>query len=250
MVQVMIPNSLHLELGIVEPLGEKADVAVPMTHTEIALNSRRTQGEMLTIFEEEVMKLYATLSMVWLTLRVLLKRFEASSDETFIKDLERIKSDISDAKAGVGDLVQKPDLYMFSDENGNKFPKEKPFNDFVKREKYAYKMLSAYDSFTRKHHEKFKEIEPDVDELIGYINKLESLKLISRISVLRSQKKSEEISSKAKILHYLVESLYINEQTGARMYLGFLKGELGNLNPDMISAYIATLERQYLELGK
>ncbi len=218
MVQVMIPNSLHLKLGIVEPLGEKADVAVPMTHTEIALNSRRTQGEMLTIFEEEVMKLYATLSMVWLTLGVLLKRFEATSDETFIKDLERIKSDISNAKAGVGDLVQKPDLYMFSDENMGS--------------------------------EKFEEIEPDVDELIGYINKLESLKLISRVSVLRSQKKSEEISSKAKILHYLVESLYINEKAGARMYLSLLKGELGNLNPDMISAYIATLERQYLELGR
>lgn len=243
-------NTIYLELGIQDPLTDKVESAVPLTHSEIAMNSRKTQNEMLTVFEEQVLKLYATLSTAWLTLGILNRKFANSKDKTFLEDLERIKHDLFHSKAGVGDILQKPTIYMLVDKHGNKFPKEEPFNAFIRREKDAYKILSSYDSFSRRHHEKFSQIEPDLDKHMALIRKLDGLELIPKLSVLRAQKKSKDIQDRATLLFYIVEYLYAGEERGARAYLAPLKGELNSLSPEQISAYLATLERKYLELGK
>lgn len=246
----MVLNLRHLELGITGNLDDKAEVVVPMTHSEIALSNRKTQADMMTVFEEDVLKLYATLSTAWLTLSVLKRKFANCGDNHFLDDLERNQQAIFHNKAGIGDILQKPTLYLIVDKNGNKFPKEKPFKEFIQREKDSYKILASYDSFSVKYVDKFKAIDGDLDEHMALVRKLDGLELIPKLSVLRVQKKSKDISDRATLLHYVVEHLYAGQESGARMFLAPLKGELSSLNPDDISAYLGVIERKYLELGK
>lgn len=246
----MVVDIRHLELGIQEPLTDKVVDAVPMTHSKIAAETRKTQAEMITVFEEQVFKLYATLSTAWLSLVVLRKKFPRTKDRIFHEDSEKIKEDLFNSKAGIGDLLQKPDLYMFVDKHGNKIPKDKPFEAFIKREKAAYRVLSSYDSFSRRYADKFQSIEDDVEKQTDLIRKIESLNLISRISVLRAQNKDKDIKDRATVLYYIIEQLCALEERGAKAYLVILKGELTSLEIDEVNDYLKDLERRNLEQGK
>lgn len=257
-------NKIHLELGIQEPLSDKPGVAVPMTHSHIAKETRKTQADMMTLFEEQSYKLYAELGIAWTNLLILKKRFARSKDKAFHEDLERIQEDLLNTKAAVGDFLQKPDNYVYTDGRGNKFIDErigsKPFERYIQTEKVAYRVLAAYDSFSGKHSDKFIDIEYEVEDQLEFLRKIEALGIISRLAALRAQKKSKEILDKATVVYYIVEQLNIKENRVARMWLKVLKGKISDreleeletvkMDTVYINDLVTVLERQLLELGK